>query len=149
MGLCNSPDIFEEKMNKLSNGQDYVRTYNDDLLITSNKSLQDHIKKRDKALNKLKSAGFKLNVEKSFFTRNELEYLDFKITRQGIMPLPDKVEAIKNIAAPTNKRSFIGLINCYSDMWQHRSGILTSYDFETSQMELEQRMSEGICHRPV
>ena len=43
------------------------------------------------------------------------------------MPLPDKVEAIKNIAVPTTKRqlrSFIGLINYYRDMWQHRSGIL-------------------------
>ena len=37
-----------------------------------------------------------MNVEKSFFARNELECLGFNITREGIMPLPDKVEAIKN-----------------------------------------------------
>ena len=43
----------------------------------------------EKALNKLKSAGFKVKAEKSFFARNELEYLGFKITREGIMPLPD------------------------------------------------------------
>ena len=36
-----------------------------------------------------------------FFVRNELKYLGFRITRQGIMPLPDKVEAIKNIAEST------------------------------------------------
>ena len=44
------------------------------------------------------------------------------------MPLSDKVQAIKNIAVPTtNKqlRSFIELINYYTDMWQHRSNILT------------------------
>ena len=45
------------------------------------------------------------------------------------MPLPDKVEAIKNIiAVPTTKkqlRSFIGLINYYRDMWLHRCEILT------------------------
>ena len=42
------------------------------------------------------------------------------------MPLPDKVEAIKNIAAPTTKkqlRSFVGLINYYRDIWQRRSNI--------------------------
>ena len=44
------------------------------------------------------------------------------------MSLPDKVEAIKNIAVLTNQRqlrSFIGLINNYKDMWQHRSESLT------------------------
>ena len=43
------------------------------------------------------------------------------------MPLPDKVQAIKDIAVPTNKnqlRSFIGEINYYGDMWKHRSDIL-------------------------
>ena len=33
-----------------------------------------------------------------------LEYLGFRITRQDIMPLPDKVESIKNIAVPTTKQ---------------------------------------------
>ena len=44
MGLCNSPDIFQEKMNELFNGLDYVRMYIDDILIIRNKSLEDHIK---------------------------------------------------------------------------------------------------------
>ena len=69
-----------------------------------------------------------MNVEKSFFARNELEYLDFKITREGIIYSPDKVEAIENIAVPTKKKqiqSFIRIINYYRDMWKHRSSILT------------------------
>ena len=66
MGLCNSPDIFQEIMNKLFNGLDYVKTYIDGLLITSNKSFEDHINKLDKVLNKLKQKGFKANAENSF-----------------------------------------------------------------------------------
>ena len=31
------------------------------------------------------------------FAKNPLEYLQFKIDRQDIMSLPDKVKAIKNI----------------------------------------------------
>ena len=69
MGLCNSPDLFQENMNELLNGLDYVRTHIDDLLKSSNNSLEDHIKKIDKVICKLKSAGFKVNAEKSFFTR--------------------------------------------------------------------------------
>ena len=56
----------------------------------------------NKFLNKVKSVCFKVNTKNSFFTRNELEHLGFKITRKGIMPLPDKVQAIKDIAVPTN-----------------------------------------------
>ena len=40
------------------------------------------------------------------------------------MPLPDKVQAIKDIAVPNNKkqlRNFIGVINSYKDIWKHRS----------------------------
>ena len=53
-----------------------------------------------------------MNVEISVFVRNELEYLGFKITREGIMPFSYKEEALKNIAVNTIKKhmqSFIGL----------------------------------------
>ena len=89
--LCNSL----EKMNKLFNVLEYIRTYIDDLLTISNKSFEDHINKLDKVLSKLNLKGFEVNAEKSFFARNELEYLGFKIMQQGIMLLPDKVEDIK------------------------------------------------------
>ena len=67
--------------------------------MISKKSFEYHINKLDKVLNKLKQNGFKVNAEKSFYDRNELEYLGFKIARQAIIPLPHKVEA--NIAVPT------------------------------------------------
>ena len=62
-------------MNELVKNIDYVTTYIDDLLIIINKSLEDHIKKLDTVLYKLKSTGFKVNAENSFFARNELEIL--------------------------------------------------------------------------
>ena len=52
---------------------------------------------------KLKAASFKINIEKLYFARDNLEYLGFKITWQGIMPLPDKVQAFKELAVPTKK----------------------------------------------
>ena len=66
MGLCNSPDIYQEKMNKLLNGLEYFSTFVDDLMIISNIFLEDHIKKLDQVLNKLKSAGIKVNAENPF-----------------------------------------------------------------------------------
>ena len=127
MGLCNSPDIFQERMNDLFDGLEYVRAYIDDLLIMTNGTWEDHLEKVGIALRRLQSAGLKVNAEKSFFGHSELEYLGYWVTRNGIMPLPKKVDAIKNIATPKTKkqlRSFIGIINYYRDMWVRRSEIL-------------------------
>ena len=59
MGLYNTPDILQEKMNKLFNGLEYVRTYIDDLLIISKKSFEDHINKLNKVLSKLNQKGLR------------------------------------------------------------------------------------------
>ena len=43
MGLCNSPDIFQQKMNKLFKGLEYIRIYIYDLLIINNGNFGDHL----------------------------------------------------------------------------------------------------------
>ena len=43
MGLCNSPDIFQEKMNELFFGLDYVREYIDDILVLTKSTWEDHL----------------------------------------------------------------------------------------------------------
>jgi len=43
MGLCNSPDIFQEKMSKLMDGLAFVFTYIDDLLCLIKDSFTDHL----------------------------------------------------------------------------------------------------------
>ena len=128
MGLCNSPDIFQEKMNELFAGLEYVRAYIDDLLVISKGSFEDHLSKLDEVLNKLQSAGLKVNATKSSFVQKELEYLGYWITREGILPVKKKIDAIQNIATPKTRkqlRSFIGLVNYYHDMWKRRSEILS------------------------
>ena len=95
MGLCNSPDIFQEKMNELFAGFEYVRAYIDYLLIITKGSFEDHLKHLDTVLERLETAGLKINATKSCFTAHELEYLGYWISRDGIQPLAAKVEAIK------------------------------------------------------
>ena len=45
MGLCNSPDIFQEKMCELFHGLDHVRAYIDDLLCLTKGTFGDHLEK--------------------------------------------------------------------------------------------------------
>ena len=127
MGLCHSPDIFQEKMLELTTGLNFVRTYIDDLLCISSGSFDDHLERLDQLLHRIEEAGLKVNAKKSFFCQPELEYLSYWITREGVMQVQEKVQAIKNIAVPKNKkqlRSFIGMVNYYCDMWIRRSEIL-------------------------
>ena len=127
MGLCNSPDIFQEKMSELMEGLNFVRTYIDDLLCLTKGSFEDHLEKLERVFSRLQKAGLKINAKKSFFARSELEYLGYWITRKGIQPLPKKVEAILKIDAPKTRkelRSFIGIVNYYRDMWVKRSHVL-------------------------
>lgn len=127
MGLCNSPDIFQEKMSELMADLEYTKVYIDDLLCLTKGNLADHLEKLEEVFLRLRTAGLKVNAKKSFFARGELEYLGYWITRDGIQPLPDKVDAIHRIKAPKTKkqlRSFIGIINYYRDMWVRRSHVL-------------------------
>ena len=127
MGLCTSPDIFQEKMSTLMQDLEFVRAYIDDLLAITNGSFDDHLEKLDVVLARLREAGLKVNAKKLFFARTELEYLGYWITRDGIRPTSKKVDAISNIAPPKTKKelcSFIGMVNYYCDMWIRRSHVL-------------------------
>ena len=127
MGLCNSPDIFQEKISDLMDGLEFIRAYIDDILCLTKDTFEDHLEKLELVFDRLQNAGLKVNAVKSFFARGELEYLGYWITREGIQPLPKKVEAILRIAEPKNKkelRGFIGIVNYYRDMWIRRSHIL-------------------------
>jgi hypothetical protein len=84
MGLCNSPDIFEEKMGELFFNLEHVRAYIDDLLIITKGSFKDHLAKLEQVSICLAKAGLRVNASKSSFAVEELEYLGYWISRKGI-----------------------------------------------------------------
>ena len=135
MGLCNSPDIFQEKMSDLMVGLEFARVYIDDLLIVSKETFKNHLDHLEQVLTRLAEAGLKVNATKSSFCCNELEYLGYLINNEGVRPTMKKVEAIRNIAPPKTRkqlRSFIGMVNYYRDMWPKRSHYLAPLSSLTS-----------------
>jgi hypothetical protein len=122
-----APDVFQNVMSKLTQGMTYVKIYLDDLLILTNNNFQDHLTKLDMVLARLSTAGMRINAEKSKFFTEQIEYLGYWITRKGIQPVQNKVEAILKIKAPTSRkelRQVIGIVNYYRDMWFRRSELL-------------------------
>ena len=119
MGLCNRPDILQEKMNELMYGLEYARAYLDDLLVVSKDSFENHFVHLEEVFTRLASTGLNVNASKSHFCCDELEYLGYLINRKGVRPIMKKVEAIKKTDTPTTRkqlRSFIGRVNYYRDM---------------------------------
>jgi hypothetical protein len=75
----------------------YVRAYLDDPLFISRNNLKDHLEKLEEVPRQLCNAGLKVNAEKSTFCALEIEYLGYILTRDGIKPQSNKVQAILTI----------------------------------------------------
>jgi hypothetical protein len=127
MGIAGYPDIFQSKMLELMEDLEYVQTYLDDLLCISRSSLEDHLKKLEEVFRHLLDAGLQVNVEKLTFCTLEIEYLGYILTRDGIKPQRNKVQAILAIQLPQNVREprhFLGMVQYYRDLWPRRSKML-------------------------
>ena len=64
MGLCNSPDIFQEKISELFIGLDTVRVYIDELLHVTKGSWKEHLSVIKEMFTRLHKAGLKVNAIK-------------------------------------------------------------------------------------
>ena len=64
MGLCNSPDIFQEKMSELFVVLDTVHVYIDDLLHVTKGSWTEHLTVLEEIFTRLQKAGLKVNASK-------------------------------------------------------------------------------------
>ena len=127
MGASNAPDVFQAKVNSLFNDLEYVRAYIDDLLILSSSTFEDHLDKLGKVLQRLQDKGLRLNAPKSTFATDEIEYLGYTLTRNGIKPQEQKVSAILALQPPSNVkqlRRVLGIIQYYRDIWEKRTDLL-------------------------
>jgi hypothetical protein len=74
-----------------------ITFYLDDLLILINSSFKGHLLKLEIVLARLSTAGMRVNISKSKFFAEQIEYLGYWIARQGIQPKRNKVEAILKV----------------------------------------------------
>ena len=126
MGVCNSPDLFQEHMSELMARLEFVRVCIDDILCLTKGDFDDHLQKLEQIFMRIQDANLRINAEKSFFAKPEAEHSGFHTNRQGIMPTAKKVEAIQAIQPPKTRKELrihIGIVNCHRDMWPRRSEI--------------------------
>ena len=114
-------------MSELMATLEFVRTYLNDLLCITKGNLTDHLDKLRQVFDKFQDAGLKVNADKLKFCALETEYLGYILTRDGIKPQSNKIQAILALKSPTNVkelRRFLGMVQYYRDLWEKHSEML-------------------------
>ncbi|CAF0881315.1 unnamed protein product, partial [Brachionus calyciflorus] len=102
-GLCNAPPTFQRLMDDLLKNLTWVAclVYLDDVIVFAI-DFETHIERLDQVLTRFRSY-LNLKPSKCKFAMEEVSYLGFKITKDGLKPDPSKTQAILNLPAPQNK----------------------------------------------
>lgn len=127
-GLSSSPGIFQRIMSNLFKDIPGVEVFLDDVIISTSGTQNEHLEILERVLKRLQDHGMKLKRSKCLFMVDEVKYLGYVISKDGIKVDSDKVEAIVKIPRPRNVtelRSFLGLVNFYAKFVKNLSSILS------------------------
>ena len=115
-------------MESLLNGIPGVIVYIDDILVTG-MTTEEHLKALDKVLSRLEKAGLCLQKTEVLFMQTSVTYLGHYIAADGIRPVPEKVEPVRQAPQPKNAvelRSYLGLLTYYSKFLPNMSAVLAT-----------------------
>ena len=111
-----------------SSRRPHKQTNLDDILITS-RDREEHEQHLTVLFDRLQKHGLVLKLEKCLFGVPEIDFLGHHVSRHGIIPLTSRVQAIKDVPAPTTVKElerFIGMVNFYNIFIPHAHSELKS-----------------------
>jgi hypothetical protein len=115
MGMKNAASIFQRVIEQCICGLPGTIAYQDDIFIFA--STEASLRKRLTSVrNKLAEKGFTINTDKSVDFTDNISFLGFRISADGIKPDSRLVSKIMNIESPSTKRElehFIGVVNFF------------------------------------
>lgn len=120
-GLCNAAQTFQRLIHQVLRGLDFVFPYIDDLCIASS-STEEHRRHLRLIFKRLSDNNLAINLAKCEFGKSSMVFLGHLLTKEGILPLPEKVVAIRNYGKPTiakELKTFIAMINFYRKFIPH------------------------------
>ena len=102
-GLNNAPATYQRLMEQCLGdlNMKICAIYLDDLIIFSN-SLEQHLERLDKVLNRLKECNLKLNAKKCKFLQTKVKYVGHIVSESGIEADPEKLDKVVNWPTPQN-----------------------------------------------
>ena len=107
---------FQYLMSTVLTGlNDFAFMYLDDILVLS-ETYNDHLHHLNIVFERFQKACLKIKLSKCQFCKTHLHYLGHRISANGLQPLPEKLEAIKNLAPTRNMdeaHQILGLLGYY------------------------------------
>ena len=114
-GLSQDPAYFQRLINKVIKGLPFAFGYLDDVLIHS-PDIETHLQHIRIFFQRLREADLKLKNSKCNYFKTHVQYLGHLVSGKGIRPLPEKLDSIKKMPAPTTPKEikqFLGLVGYY------------------------------------
>ena len=115
-GISSSPGIFQAVMDSIFQDIPNVCVYFDNVYITG-KNDTEHLQTLERVLEMVSKKGLKINKGKCQFLKDEIDFLGYRLSKQGIRPQFEKTKAIKEAPKPENThelKAFIGMVNYYA-----------------------------------
>ena len=114
-GLSQAPAYFQRLINKVIKGLPFAFGYLDDVLIHS-PDIETPLQHIRIFFQRLREADLKLKYSKCNYFKTHVQYLGHLVSGKGIRPLPEKLDSIKRMPAPTTPKEikqFLGLVGYY------------------------------------
>ena len=118
MGASLSSDIYQYKVDSHLEVIDQCVAITDDIIINGyDNDGTDHDKTVREVMNKAQEVGMCFNPSKCQFRKTEVKFFGMMLTRQGVVPDPAKIEALRKLPEPRMEnllQSFLGIMNYLS-----------------------------------
>ena len=114
-GLAQAPAFFQHLMNKVLDNCPFAMTYLDDIIIFSDTE-EEHLAHIEEIFKRLEATDLKMKRSKCDFFKKHIHYLGHLISADGIRPLKDKLDTIRDMPAPRNSKEvkqFLSLVGYY------------------------------------
>ncbi|XP_065076498.1 uncharacterized protein K02A2.6-like [Ochlerotatus camptorhynchus] len=114
-GVKTAPGAFQQLIDTMSAGLPCTSGYLDDVVV-GEKDTEEHWTNLRAVLERIQEFGFTIRSEKCTFAQPQIKYLGYLLDRNGLRPDPVKIQAITDMAPPTDVsgvRSFLGAVNYY------------------------------------
>ena len=101
--LTQTPAYFQRLINKVIKGLPFPFGYLDDVLIHSS-NIETHLQHMRILFQRLREADLKLKDSKCNYFKTHVQYIGHLVSGKEIKPLPEKLESVKKMQAPTTPR---------------------------------------------
>ena len=147
-GLSGGPSTFMKLIDSVLSGIDGIYTYLDDILVHASNEKR-HYEILDEVFQRLTENGLAIKLSKCEFGKKEVEYVGYKVTKDGITPLKAKVDAIVGMQPPKSQKDLLHFLGALGYYRTSLKGVVKQGKFRNPAEVLQVLFNLATCKLPV